>query len=255
MFETKHIVLLLCSIALIVGILFLTKKWSLQKKARAFLYVGLASEVVKIFFYIIQNEGEYGGVLPKTDLPFHLCSIQIIFILVVNFSKSQKIKDVLLAFMLPSGLIGGAAAILIPTSSALTYWVITCQYFLYHVALICFALSILLDKEKKLTVKDYRACLIFIFALMFFAIYINSITYDVYYLADGTKKEIIPNFMYVVKPPQEGLPFLTNEHGWFVYIIHYAMLIFFAITACYIKPIYKALKGKFSKTIDKEINS
>ncbi len=244
MFGTKHIVILICSLLLIVGVLFLTRTWSLRKKAKAFLYVGIISEVVKIFFYVIKNEAEYGGLLPKTDLPFHLCSIQILFILAVNFSKSQKVKDVLLAFMMPSGFIGGAAAILIPTASSLNYWVITFQYYLYHVALICFAISILMDKERKLTIKDYYSSLIFVFVLMFFAIYINSVI--------GIQDA---NFMYVVSPPMEGLPYLTEEYGWFTYMMHYAFLVLFAITACYCKPIYKVLKEKFSKNIDKKVDS
>ena len=70
---------------------------------------------------------------------------------------------------------------------------------------------------------------------MFFAIYINSIVYD------GTDKI---NFMYVVSPPMSGLPFLTEKYGWFVYIMHYACLVLFCVTICYIKPIITAIKEK-----------
>ncbi len=233
MFGLKHVILLLCSIALIVGIVVGTRKWSLRKRSKAFMFVGLISETVKIFFYIVKNESKYGGILPKTDLPFQLCSIQILFILAVMFTKNDKIRRVLLAFMLPSGLIGGSAALLIPTSSSLNYWVITVQYFLYHIALISFAIGLILDKEFVLTIRDYFSCLVFIFGLMFFSIYINSIVYD------GVTEV---NFMYVVSPPVEGLPYLTEEHGWLTYICHYAALIFVAITACYIKPIVNGIK-------------
>ncbi len=243
MFSLKHIIILVCTVALIFGMLFFTRKWSLQKKSKAFFVLGICSEIVKIFFYIIKNEEEMGGILPKTDLPFQLCSIQIIFILIVNFTRSEKVKQVLLAFMMPSGLIGGAAAILIPTSSSLNYLVITFQYYIYHAALISFALSILMDKERKLTIKDYYSSLLFILGLMFFAIYINSVVYD------GTAEV---NFMYVVSPPMEGLPYLTEEHGWFVYIMHYAVLVLVSITACYAKPIYLELKKKLKKDIDKQ---
>ncbi len=238
MFSTKHIIILCCTLLLIVAMLFLTRKWTLKKKSRAFLYIGILSEIVKIFSYVIRNEEEFGGVLPKTDLPFHLCSIQILFILVVRFAKNEKMRRVVLAFMMPSGLIGGAAAILIPTNSSLNCWEITFQYYIYHAALICFAASILTDKEYKLTIKDYYSTLIFILCLLFFSIYINSILYD------GVSNI---NFMYVVSPPQEGLPFLNEKHGWFVYIMHYAALVLFSITACYAKPIYAAIKEKFSK--------
>ncbi len=235
MFSLKHVIILICCIALIVGMLLLTRKWSLAKKGKGFLIVGLCSEVVKIFFYIIKNEATHGGVLPKSDLPFHLCSIQILLILAVCLLKSEKAKRMILAFMMPSGLVGGAAAMLIPTASSMSNWVITFQYFIYHAALCAFALSILLDKERKLDIHDYFSSLIFIFGIMFFAIYINSIVYD------GTDKI---NFMYVVSPPMDGLPYLTEEHGWLVYIVHYAALVLVAITACYCVPIYRAIKEK-----------
>ena len=72
---------------------------------------------------------------------------------------------------------------------------------------------------------------------MFFAIYINSIVYD------GSDKI---NFMYVVSPPVDGLPFLTEKYGWFVYIMHYACLVLFCVTMCYIKPIITAIKEKLN---------
>lgn len=72
---------------------------------------------------------------------------------------------------------------------------------------------------------------------MFFAIYINSIVYD------GNSKI---NFMYVVSPPVDGLPFLTEKYGWFVYIMHYACLVLFCVTMCYIKPIITAIREKLA---------
>ena len=43
--------------------------------------------------------------------------------------------------MVPSCLIGGAAALLIPTTSAMNYWIITFQYFIYHIMIIVFAIN------------------------------------------------------------------------------------------------------------------
>ncbi len=236
MFGVKHCIILVCVIVLIVGLLFLIRKWTLEKKCKVFLAVGICSEVVKIFTYIIINEDKYGGILPKSDLPFHLCSIQIIFILIVVFAKSEKMKRVLLSFIMPSGLIGGAAALLIPTNSSLTVWPITFQYNIYHCALVAFAISLLTDKQVRFELRDYYSSLVFVFALLFFAVYINSIIYD----AGGVTGA---NFMYVASPPVSGLPYLNENHGWFVYIMHYAILVFISITACYAKPIYKGIKA------------
>lgn len=237
MFGLKHIIILILSAILVVGLFMFSRKMKFNTICKLMFYIGIISEIIKIFYYIIANEEKYGGVLPKTDLPFHLCSIQIILVSIVAFAKSENLRRLILSFMFPSCLFGGIAAILIPTSSSLSSWVITFQYNLYHIALIIFALHICTSKELKLTIKDYFNCLKFLLIIMFFAIYINSIVYD------GNSKI---NFMYVVSPPVDNIPFLTEKYGWFVYIMHYASLILFCVTMCYIKPIIFAIKNKFS---------
>lgn len=234
-FELKHIVILLISIAIITVGAVLTKKMKLKDTCKALFIIGIISEIVKIIYYTVANEDKFRGVLPKSDLPFHLCSIQIIFIAIVTLSKNEKLKKFILSFMIPSCLIGGFAAILLPTTSALNTWPITIQYFLYHASLVIFAIYLLVSKEIKLDISDYFNCLKFLLLLFFFAVYINSIVYD------GVSNI---NFMYVVGPPMEGLPFLSKEHGWLVYIFHYALLVLACVTICYIKPIIDFIKQK-----------
>ena len=235
-FQTKHLIIVGICLVLIVGLFILSRKLEFTTVCKIMFYVGVLSEAIKIFYYIVRNESTHGGVLPKTDLPFHLCSIQILFIAVVNFAKSEKLKRFLLSFMYPSCLIGGIAAILIATNSSLNgMWIITAQYFLYHVAIVVLALNICTRKEQKLELSDYFNCLKFLVILMFASVYINSI------VDDGSGKI---NFMYVVSPPQSGLPFLNENHGWLVYIAHYACLILFCVTMCYIKPIIVGIKAK-----------
>ena len=243
LFGTLHIIQVVVSIVLIVFLSILVSKIDFKKCCKILLYVGIISEVIKIFYYIIRNEENYGGYLPKTYLPFHLCSIQIIFILLINILSNEKVKRFILSFMLPSCLIGGIAAILIATDTARNSWIIACQYYLYHVAIVVFAIKVYTSDEIKLTINDYFNSLKFIVGIMFFAIYINSVVFTPEMLGDAaTMGEV--NFMYVVSPPQKGLPFLNEDHGWFVYICHYAFLVLFAITACYIKPIIEAIKSK-----------
>lgn len=238
-FGTKHLILVAISVLLIVTLFVFSRKLKFNTVCKTFFYVGIVSEIIKIFYYTVQNEATHGGVLPKTDLPFHLCSIQILFIAIVNLAKNEKIRRFFLSFMFPSGLVGGFAAILIATNSSLNgMWIITAQYFLYHIALIVFALNICTNKEIRLNVSDYFNCLKFLVILFFFAFYINSIVYD------GVSNI---NFMYVVSPPQSGLPFLTEKHGWLVYIVHYACLVVFCVTLCYLKPIVAAIKQKINK--------
>ena len=236
MFGTKHLIILAFSAAAMVAAFLAGRKQPREKLARILLGIGLASEFIKVFYYILANEATHGGILPKTDLPFHLCSIQLIFLAVLVYGKSEKLKELLLSFMLPSCLIGGLAALLIPTTSSLNgAWILSLQYFGYHVAISTFALILLVSGQPRLTVRHYTSCLKFTAILMLAAIYINSILYD------GVSNI---NFMYVASPPQSGLPFLNEDHGWLVYIVHYASLVVFCITLCYLKPIVQALRSK-----------
>ena len=238
-FGTKHLILVAISAALIAVLFVLSRKIKLERAFKIAFYIGIVSEFIKIFYYIVRNESTHGGILPKTDLPFHLCSIQILFIIFINFSKNEKIKRMIMSFMMPSCFFGGIAAILIATGSSLNgMWIITLQYFGYHVAITVLALRMLFDEETAPKISDYFNCLKFLAVLMFVAFYINSILYD------GVSNI---NFMYVASPPQDGLPFLTEKYGWLVYIAHYAFLILFCVSLFYIKPIIVGIKEKFSK--------
>ena len=240
MFGTKHLIILALCTAAMAAAFFAGRKQPLNRLVRILLGIGLASEFIKVFYYILANEATHGGILPKTDLPFHLCSMQIIFMAVLVYGKSEKFKELLLSFMIPSCLLGGLAALLIPTTSSLNGgWILSVQYFGYHGAIIVFALILLLSGQLQLTVRHYFNCLKFTAILMLVAIYINSILYD------GVSNI---NFMYVASPPQSGLPFLNEDHGWLVYIAHYAFLVLFCITLCYIKPIVQSLRPKAKTT-------
>lgn len=236
MFGIKHLLILsACAVAIVAGF-FYVRKQSLASVFKKMLYVGIVSEFIKVFYYTMANEATHGGVLPKTDLPFHLCSIQILFILAINLSKNEKIKRFLYSFMVPSCLLGGLAAMLLPTQSSLNgMWILSVQYFGYHSAIMILALKLITSREFAPEIKDYFNCLKFLLVLMFAAMYINSILYD------GVSNI---NFMYVASPPMGGLPFLNEDHGWLVYIAHYAFLVLLCVTACYAKVIFKALTRK-----------
>ncbi len=239
LFGTKHFIILALCAALTALLYGAFRRKQLAQLYRPLLMIGLASEIIKVFYYILTNEAEYGGILPKTDLPFHLCSIQILFIALLVYSGNQKLKDTLLCFMLPSCLFGGLGAIAIPTTTALNGMIIlSVQYFGYHCVLVAFALTLLTNRQRKLTVQNYFTCLKFLIVILLAAIYINSILYD-------GQSNI--NFMYVVSPPQSGLPFLNEDHGWLVYICHYSAVILFCVTLCYIQPLTAAIRAKLTK--------
>lgn len=241
LFHFKHIIILvLCLIVLVVGTILAVKYIKVKTFNRILLIVGIISESLKIITYILDNEASLSGYLPKTDLPFHLCSIQLIFILILNISQNEKLKHTLQAFMVPTCLVGGIAALLLATYSSRNNWVITFQYFPYHVAISSYAIYLLANKDIKFTIKDYLTTLAMLLGTFFIAIYINSALY--YKGEDGNFVNI--NFMYVVNPPESGLPFLNKDHGWGVYIAHYALLALMVVTVTYIKPIIDFFKGR-----------
>ena len=234
-FDIVHIIIIVLTLGLCVLTFFFKDKIKLDKFVLIMFIIGLVTEVIKLVSYTIINEDRLGGYLPKTDLPFHLCSIQIIFFAIVNFSKNEKLRKMILGFMLPTCLIGGFAAILLPTYSSKTFPLIFVQYFTYHIAIVLFAFYLLTSKEVKFTFKDYINTLKMLGVVGLFALYINSILYD------GTPSV---NFMYVINPPVDNLPILNKDHGWLVYIISYGLVAVLAVTLVYIKPIIEAIKAK-----------
>lgn len=242
MFSTKHIVFLLLAVAFIVIVLGLTKKKNIEFAIKWFLVIGIISETIKVFYYIVTNDN--GNYLPATDLPFHLCSIQIIFLFILKMSDNQKIKRLLLAFMIPTGLFGGIAALMIPTSSSINgLLILSIQYFFYHAALITFSIHILRQHEMEFTIKDVKNVLKLLLFIGFMAIYINGI------LGPDTNA----NFMYVVRPPMDGLPLLNLDQGYMMYMIKYASLSCVLVCLTFTHVFVKAY-GKEKRTLTQESN-
>lgn len=273
MFGLNHIIgIILSVIVIVVGSILSIKFLKIKTMHRILLIVAIVSETLKAFTYILMNEEVLGGYLPKTDLPFHLCSIQIIFILILNFSKNEKLKHLLHSFMIPTCLIGGIAAVALATNSARSVPVIALQYYGFHTQIVVFAIYLLGNKEIKFTARDYVNTVIMLAATLFVAIYLNSILYyqefDSNLYAELTKNAVALgeepplvtdafvykniNFMYVVNPPADNLPFLNKDHGWLVYIVHYALLAIVCVTLVYIKPIIDFFKERKLKKANKK---
>lgn len=240
LFGTKHIIILVvCFIAICLGYYF-SRKLSLKTIYKIMLGIGIVSEVIKVFYFTVINTDKFGGYgyLPKTDLPFHLCSIQIIFTIIVVMSTNESLKRKLMSFMMPTCLFGGFFALLIATHSSRNgLWLITLQYFGYHCAIMILALHLFTTKELEWKFKDFLSCLALLGIFGILSIYINGI------LHDGSNGLTV-NFMYTAGPPQEGLPYLNLDQGWLMYIVKYAALALVLLALCYIKPIINKIRGK-----------
>lgn len=221
MFSTKHFIwLAICLVFIAAGVFFSEKKkLSVEKGLTLMCALCVASEVVKLFCVLIAEErsNDNGVFIKETDLPFHLCSLQIFFAFVAKFTKNPKTRDFLLTFMIPTAIIGGIAALLIPTITLAFSNVRTYQYFLYHAGIICFGIIALVRFKVKMDFKAYLKTLVGLLTIVMITFYINGALQNT-------------NFLYLSEPPLDGLPILNMDNGWFVYFLSYMALALFLIT-------------------------
>ena len=118
------------------------------------------------------------------------------------FIKSEKAKQVILEFMFPTMCIGAALALLIPTDGTEFDELRTYQYFMYHGYLVGFAVYLVMSKTILITWKTLfrNTAILFVFSII--AIYLN-----------GIMQYAHTNFMFVSRPPIDGLPILNLKVG------------------------------------------
>lgn len=220
MFSAKHFIWIgLC----IVFVLFLTlfakrKKFSLRLAGAVMTAICAVSEVSKIMSDMIASS-EGGRVLDPKSLPFHLCSLMIFGVLYITFGKEGKVKQAVVDFVAVAGTLGSICAILIPTNGVDFAKILAYQCFVYHAGLLWFSIYLIVSGHARLGTRAFGRNMLILLSLVFSMIYINS-ALSVY----GT------NFMYLVRPPMENLPFLNLDHGWYVYFLHLLSLGILIIT-------------------------
>lgn len=191
MFGTNHIISLVLSfIVIVAGSILSIKFLKIETMQKILLGVGIVTEAMKVIIYTINSEPSLHGYLSKGDLPFHLCSVQIIFFFILVFSKNEKLKHTLHGFMIPTCLVGGFAALILARASSRSMPLIGIQYFSYHSSIVVFAIYLLSGKAGKFTVKDYRNTIIMLAAALFIALYLNSILYYREFDMTGYSKEV-----------------------------------------------------------------
>ncbi len=219
MFSPEHFIWLAIAAAIACGMFVIHFKFKLSFDTvlNIMITVSIISEVTKILCNMEESLHEKGGmVLDPGDLPFHLCSIQILLILMLKFFvKSDSAKERLLGFMCPTMLIGAVCALFIPTVGTSFTKVQVYQYFIYHAFLIFFASYVLKERLVKWSFRSYIYNLGYLGIFALICMWINSA------LSGGYPGA---NFMYLVRPPMEDLPVLNLNHGWIVYIIILAAL-------------------------------
>ena len=214
MFTLEWYLWLLISAIIIttLTILSLKLKWNKQLVTYIMAGVCIVSELVKIFSHMQPVYDEEGYVIMRYALPLHLCSIFIFVIFYLALSKNEERKNVLISFLVPIGIIGSLIALLLATSGVDFKAPYAYQAYIYHACLLWYSLYFVLTKQVDLGKKAYIRNLIILFSLAIVMIWINGALYD-----DGSYNV---NFMFLVRPPADGLPFLNLKHGWYAYFAH-----------------------------------
>lgn len=249
MFTSYHIAWLIISAVLIVaGVLFLRKRKPPLKDVLSFACVMcVLSELVKTFSVIkLVPSADGSAVYPYLELqhlPFHLCSIQIIFIFYSRFAKDSERKTTLLAFMYPSCLIGALCALALPSifstsispSQAFTH-PLAYQFFLFHTMLVVLGSYIAMSGQVNIRSKHYLSSLIILAVLGFVSIYLNSMFASPIY-ENGVLKsvEYVSNFFFTYRPPIAIS--LTEPWHWYLYLGVLAVLAIVLLALMYL-PFY-----------------
>ena len=219
MFTTNHFILLAMALVVVFLVIFLNYKFKFtyEQNIKALFVVGIISEIIKIASVMVYKVGgtfeTTGGYIEPESLPFHLCTIQIFFVFaLVFFIKNEKAKQVLLQFMFPTMCIGAALALLIPTDGTEFGELRTYQYFIYHGYLVGFAVYLVMSKTIIITWTTLFRNIAILFMFSIFAIYLN-----------GIMQYANTNYMFVSRPPIDGLPILNLNQGWYVYYLKLSM--------------------------------
>lgn len=261
MFTLNHYIwLAICIISIVVFTILIKKlKPSFNLIFTIAVILCVLSEATKMFSvikfdYIGEDLVPY---IQNQHLPLHLCSIQIIFIVVVRFmNPNNKIRSGLLGFMFPTFIIGASLALLIPTIFESSVPVekafihpLAYQYFLYHAMLITLGIYIITEKEFNIQPKHYLTTMMILGLFGLMSLYLNSIfahmTYDV-------EKEVFdllysPNFFFTAISPIPGIR-ITEPWHWYLYILIIVIIAFSSIAIFYIPIFIRYFKNKKSKT-------
>jgi hypothetical protein len=228
---TNHFIFLGICIVLIVTslIIFKKKNVSFNTVLNIMLVVAVLSELIKINEYIVpyyEDGNAIGVYFEKEGLPFHLCSIQIIFLFIVRLCKEGSFKNKLLAFQYPTAFLGSLLALMLATITIEFDSPLAWQYFLYHACLLVYGLYIPMSKVVEIDTKMFFNTCVCLVGLFIVSIYINGMIavppQDVINGAGeviGSTEGLYVWFFYSTKPPINDLPILNLDNGWIVYIL------------------------------------
>lgn len=225
MFTLPHFIWLAIVCIIIVGMLYIQKRYHLSFSCvvNIMLTVSIISEVTKILCNMEPApDGRTGMILDPGDLPFHLCSMQIFLLFGLKFLiKSPNTRENLLGFMAPTMFIGAVLAFFVPTVGVEFTVVQVYQYFIFHAFLVFFSVYIIQQRLVRWTAKRYIQNVAYLALFALLAMWINS-----------ALRDVLPrvNFMYLVRPPIDSLAnYVTSFNSWLIYFLILLALAFLLI--------------------------
>lgn len=214
MFTLAHFVWLAAIAAAVVAFLLVSQKLNVSHgTVQKIVFIVLV--ILKVFHLSLSmKESPHGGmVINQTQLSFHLCSIMIYAVILINVIKNETFVKVVKSFMVPCMLIGAAMALLIPTEGVNIATPRVWQYMLIHGTLVFYGFYLALVERVDLSFKAYLTNLKLLLAVVMAAFLMNSVL-----------EQYHTNFLFLREPPMDGLPLLNLDNGWFVYFICLALV-------------------------------
>jgi len=236
MFTTAHFIWLAIEAACIVLGLFLVKKFKLKPETvlNTVLILVIISETIKTSQSLI--ESPTGGMFIKpSQLPLDLCSMQVIFILVMKLCKNEKVRSVLKCFMVPTMMIGAGMALLIPVEGCDPTRLRVIQYMMIHTVFVFYGIYLMTVEKVDLSFKAYKRNLLMLSLVAYFA-----------FLMNGAMNVYDTNYFFLRKPPMDGLPVINLDNGYGVYLITLVTIALLAVTLVHLPFIIKEMKNRKS---------
>jgi len=244
MFSFDHFIWIGISVILTVILLFLSRKFRLSFKTATYILLGIyvASEIIKIILQFEIVDGKLTFVFNAGYLPFQICSITLFFVVYLAFSKNQKGIEIVKSFVLEVMLIGAPMALALSTCFhpehvayhfASFKYIEIYRFYIYHIAMIAYGLYLLTTKQVKMGFKAWWQSYIIFLILLLNSFWINAIF-----------SNQDPNFMFTAKPPTSGIPLVNLKHGYFVFLVHYFLMIAIGTFLLQLPAIIKQARSK-----------
>lgn len=243
MFSAGHLMWICISLCLIAGgtVACRIRKPREDSLLKVCLAIGVLSEAVKLFSVIrilpmvevaveggaleYVRAGQYTPYLEMADLPFELCSLQIVFIPIMLFSKTPAWRSRLRALIYVTGVIGGLmgivlAQVTVDYSTVRAYFTSPriWQFFLYHSMVVTLGIYMGFGPDSDVSLRRFRSTMGLLLMMDIPTFYLNSIfSQPVYEAGKPTGILYRTNFFSSYVNPL-GLA-LAEKWQWLLYLL------------------------------------